>query len=109
MLSIATALLSNPRILLVDELSLGLAPKVVGELIEVLRRLNRENGLTIVLVEQSATVAFALADYVYLLSNGHTTLQGTPEELKQLPEVKEHYLGIQTRKAAPIDLSHSAS
>jgi branched-chain amino acid transport system ATP-binding protein len=98
MLSISAALLSNPRILLVDELSLGLAPKIVGELIEVLRKLNREEGLTILLVEQSATVAFALADYVYVLSGGRASDEGVPEELKKLPDFRARYLGVGAKK-----------
>ncbi|MCO5164095.1 MAG: ABC transporter ATP-binding protein [Mesorhizobium sp.] len=98
MLSIAAALLCNPRILLVDELSLGLAPKVVGELIESLRRLNREEGMTILLVEQSATVAFALANYVYILGHGHITTEGAPDELKRLADFRSVYLGVGGKK-----------
>ena len=98
MLSIGAALLCNPRILLVDELSLGLAPKVVGELIESLRKLNREEGMTILLVEQSATVAFALANYVYVLGGGRTTVEGAPDELKKLGDFKSLYLGVGARK-----------
>lgn len=98
MLSIGAALLCNPRILLVDELSLGLAPKVVGELIESLRRLNSEEGMTILLVEQSATVAFALANYVYVLGHGNITAEGAPEELKKLADFRSVYLGVGGKK-----------
>ncbi len=98
MLSIGAALLCNPRILLVDELSLGLAPKVVGELIESLRRLNSEEGMTILLVEQSATVAFALANYVYVLGHGHNTAEGAPDELKKLADFRSVYLGVGGKK-----------
>jgi branched-chain amino acid transport system ATP-binding protein len=99
MLAIASALLSGPRLLIVDELSLGLAPKIVGELVEVLRRLNREQGLTILLVEQSALVAFALADYVYVLDVGRSVLAGRPEELRARPDFRDRYLGL-ARSAA---------
>jgi branched-chain amino acid transport system ATP-binding protein len=107
MLSIGAALLCNPRVLLVDELSLGLAPKVVGELIESLRRLNAEEGLTILLVEQSATVAFALANYVYVLNAGRVSVEGPPETLKKLPDFRAKYLGVQGKEEADDEPARS--
>jgi branched-chain amino acid transport system ATP-binding protein len=94
MLAIASALVGGPSVLLVDELSLGLAPKVVGELIQVLRMLNTQRGLTILLVEQSAHVAFAIADYVYVLNVGKVVLEGTPHTLRERDDFRETYLGL---------------
>jgi branched-chain amino acid transport system ATP-binding protein len=93
MLAIASALLSGPELLMVDELSLGLAPKVVGELAHILRRLNQEHGLTILLVEQSALVAFAIAHYVYVLNVGRSVLEGRPEDLRRTG-FRDSYLGL---------------
>ena len=96
MLAIASALLSGPQLLIVDELSLGLAPKVVNELVQVLRRLNREEGLTILLVEQSAEVAFAIAHYLYVLNVGRSVLEGCPADLRREPGFRDSYLGLAT-------------
>jgi ABC-type branched-subunit amino acid transport system ATPase component len=104
MLSISAALLGNPRILLVDELSLGLAPRVVGELVEALRRLNRDQKLTMLLVEQSAAVAFELADYVYVLSGGRAVIEGGPADLRNLSDFKAHYLGVRALAGASFAL-----
>jgi branched-chain amino acid transport system ATP-binding protein len=94
MLAIASAMLSGPRLLMVDELSLGLAPKVVRELLQVLRRLNRERGLSILLVEQSAEVAFAIAHYVYVLNVGRSVLEGHPRDLRRDAGFRDAYLGL---------------
>jgi branched-chain amino acid transport system ATP-binding protein len=92
MLAIARGLLSRPRILLIDELSLGLAPKVVEQLMGVLTTLNRQ-GLTILLVEQLAAHALAVAHRAYVVANGVVTREGNAAALAQDPEVMESFLG----------------
>ncbi len=92
MLAIARALMSKPRLLLLDEPSLGLAPLVIKQIFGVLRQLNRETGLTVLLVEQNANQALRLAHRGYVLVNGAITLEGTGSELLALPEVRSAYL-----------------
>jgi len=92
MLAIARGLMSEPKLLLMDEPSMGLAPLVVLEIARTIRGL-RDEGVTIVLVEQMATVALELADHAYVLENGRVTLFGPARELAQNPEVKRAYLG----------------
>jgi ABC-type branched-subunit amino acid transport system ATPase component len=92
MLAIARGLMSEPKLLLMDEPSMGLAPLVVLEIARTIRALRGE-GVTIVLVEQMATVALELADRAYVLENGRVTLSGPARELAQNPEVKRAYLG----------------
>ena len=94
MLAIGRALLSGPKLLMVDELSLGLAPRIVGELIEVLGRLRQERGLTILLVEQSAQVAFEIADYVHVLSVGKSVMEGRADVLRHSADFVDSYLGL---------------
>jgi branched-chain amino acid transport system ATP-binding protein len=93
MLAIAMALVSAPRLLLVDEMSLGLAPRVIEELFEHVVKLKKDLGLTILLVEQSAHLALAIADYGYVIENGRIVLDGTPERLRSHKDVQEFYLG----------------
>jgi branched-chain amino acid transport system ATP-binding protein len=92
MLSIARALMSRPRLLLLDEPSLGLAPLVVRQIFEVIRDLNEREGLTIFLVEQNAYHALKLAHRGYVLVNGSVTMRGTGKELLASPEVRAAYL-----------------
>jgi branched-chain amino acid transport system ATP-binding protein len=92
MLAIARALMSRPRLLLLDEPSLGLAPLVVRQIFDVIRDLNRREGLTIFLVEQNAHHALRLAHRGYVLVNGVVTLEGTGKELLDRPEVRAAYL-----------------
>ena len=91
MLAIARALMSRPRLLLLDEPSLGLAPLVVKQIFDVIRELNKE-GLTVFLVEQNAFHALKLADRAYVLVNGVVTMSGTGRELLAKPEVRAAYL-----------------
>ncbi|WP_431281938.1 ABC transporter ATP-binding protein [Humitalea sp. 24SJ18S-53] len=93
MLAIARALMSQPRLLLLDEPSLGLAPLIVRQIFSAIRRLNEEEGLTVLLVEQNAFQALRLAHRGYVLANGRITMQGTGAELLARPEVRDAYLG----------------
>jgi branched-chain amino acid transport system ATP-binding protein len=93
MLALGSALMCEPELLLVDELSLGLSPLIVQELVERLQRLRREERVTMLLVEQNAAVALDIADYGYVIENGRIVLDGTPERLKAHQDVREFYLG----------------
>jgi branched-chain amino acid transport system ATP-binding protein len=93
MLAIGSALMCDPEVLLVDELSLGLAPLAVAELMEQVAQIRRELGLTIVIVEQSAAAALAVADHGYVLENGRVVLDGDAARLRQHGDIKEFYLG----------------
>lgn len=90
MLAISRALMSEPKLLMLDEPSLGLAPKIVAEVFETIVRLKNE-GITILLVEQNAFLALKISDYAYVLENGKITLQG--EELSHNDEIRKKYLG----------------
>jgi len=93
MLALGCALACRPELLLIDELSLGLAPVVVEDLAQRLTDIRRELDLTILLVEQSAAVALAIADHGYVMENGRIVLDGTAERLRAHPDVQEFYLG----------------
>lgn len=93
MLAIGMALLCRPKLLLIDELSLGLAPIVVKELMERLRLISRELGLTVLLVEQNAKAALTVSDYGYVLESGRVVFCGQAAELMNHPDVREFYLG----------------
>lgn len=93
MLAIARALMSRPKVLLLDEPSLGLAPKIVEQVGDLIRELN-EDGMTILLVEQNAALALALADYGYVMENGKIVIDGTAEELSDNKDIQEFYLGM---------------
>jgi branched-chain amino acid transport system ATP-binding protein len=92
MLALARGLMARPHVLIVDELSLGLAPKIVEQLIEVLRDLNKQ-GLTIVLVEQLASFALAIAHRAYVIANGQVAREGPASRLAHDPEIMETFLG----------------
>jgi branched-chain amino acid transport system ATP-binding protein len=93
MLALASALVCGPRLLLVDELSLGLAPVVVEDLLRRLVDIRRELDLTILLVEQSAAFALDIADYGYVMENGRMVLDGSAERLRSHADIQEFYLG----------------
>ena len=93
MLAIGRALMSEPELLLLDEPSMGLAPKVVNEIFEVIKRLRNEQKTTMLLVEQNARIALKTADRGYILETGRAVLEGTAEELLENKEVKRAYLG----------------
>ncbi len=92
MLAIARALMSRPKLLLLDEPSLGLAPLVCRQIFEAITMLNRDEGMTVLLVEQNATQALRLAHRGYVLVRGAVTMQGTGQELLARPEVRAAYL-----------------
>ena len=94
MLAIGRALMSEPRLLLLDEPSLGLAPRIVEEIFDTLRRVNADEGTTMLLVEQNAARALDIAHYGYVMENGRVVLEGSPEELRDNADVKEFYLGV---------------
>jgi branched-chain amino acid transport system ATP-binding protein len=93
MLAIGMALLCSPSLLLIDELSLGLAPIVIKELMERLRRVTKELGLTVLLVEQNANAALAISDFGYVMEGGRVVFSGNAMELMSHPDVREFYLG----------------
>jgi branched-chain amino acid transport system ATP-binding protein len=93
MLAIARGLMSDPEILMIDELSLGLAPVVVQQLFSSLKTL-KEEGLSILLVEQNVHLAFALSDYAYVIAEGRVVTEGPPADLEAKPEIKRAYLGL---------------
>ena len=93
MLAIARGLMSAPEILMIDELSLGLAPVVVHQLFSALKAL-KEGGLSILLVEQNVHLAFALSDYAYVMAEGRLFAEGPPAQLAAMPEIRQAYLGL---------------
>ena len=93
MLAIGRALMGRPRLLLLDEPSFGLAPLVVKDIFKILRRINQEQGVSILLVEQNARLALELADTAYLLETGRVVLSGTAAEMKNTDAVRRAYLG----------------
>jgi branched-chain amino acid transport system ATP-binding protein len=99
MLALGRALMSEPRLLMLDEPSLGLAPTVVDQLYDALERLHGE-GLTLLLAEQSVPLALQIADYAYVLQTGRTVLQGPAETLENDPQVRRIYLGIDEQNGA---------
>jgi branched-chain amino acid transport system ATP-binding protein len=94
MCALARGLMGLPRLLMLDEPSLGLAPRLVLETFETLRRLRHEEGLTVLLVEQSVNQALELADYGYVLENGRIVLHGAASELLENRRIREAYLGV---------------
>ena len=99
MLAIARALMSRPRLLLLDEPSLGLAPLIVKQIFDIIADLNERTGLTVLLVEQNAFHALRLADRGYVMVNGQITMSGTGRELLEKPEIRSAYLEGGRREA----------
>ena len=93
MLAVARALMSRPRLLLLDEPSLGLAPLIIEDLFERFAALNKEEGVTLLIVEQNANLALDIANYGYVIESGQISISGPAEELKNDPAVQEAYLG----------------
>jgi branched-chain amino acid transport system ATP-binding protein len=94
MLAIARALLSSPQMILMDEPSLGLSPKLTKEIFEIIVRINRESGTSILLVEQNAHMALNTADYGYVLENGRVVLEDQCNRLREKEDIREFYLGM---------------
>jgi branched-chain amino acid transport system ATP-binding protein len=99
MLAISRALMARPRMMLLDEPSLGLSPKLVKEIFDIIVRINKERGVTILLVEQNANMALQVADYGYVLEVGRIVMADTCERLLQKEDIKEFYLGIKEEGA----------
>ncbi len=94
MLSISRALMANPELILLDEPSLGLSPKLTKEIFEIIVRINRERGTTILLVEQNANMALNASDYGYVLENGRIVMEDTCARLREKDDIKEFFLGM---------------
>jgi branched-chain amino acid transport system ATP-binding protein len=94
MLAFGRAMIARPRLILMDEPSLGLAPKVVEEIFATIRRLNAEDGVTLLVVEQNAGLAFSVADYGYIMEHGQIVMEGPTETLRDDPDIRSFYLGV---------------
>lgn len=92
MLAIGRSLMGRPKLLLLDEPSLGIAPKLAGEIFQILKAINGE-GTTVLLVEQNAHMALAISDYAYILENGQVGLEGRPDDIRDNDRMRELYLG----------------
>jgi branched-chain amino acid transport system ATP-binding protein len=93
MLAIGRALMARPRLLMLDEPSLGIAPLLCRTIFEQILRVNREQGLSILLVEQNATLALEVSSHAYVLETGRVVLEGPSEQVRHNPEVRAAYLG----------------
>lgn len=94
MLAIGRAMMSRPRLMLLDEPSLGLSPQLVQEIAHTISRLNEDEGVTMLLVEQNAHMALELADYGYVMENGRVVMEDTSANLREATDIKEFYLGM---------------
>jgi branched-chain amino acid transport system ATP-binding protein len=86
--------MSTPKVMLLDEPSLGLAPMLVEEIFAIVQRLNQREQLTVLLVEQNASMALRIADHGYVMENGRIVLEGTGDSLRENADIKEFYLGL---------------
>jgi branched-chain amino acid transport system ATP-binding protein len=108
MLAIGRGLMSKPKLLMLDEPSLGLAPLVVKQIFDILARINADRGAGILLVEQNARIALKFAGYGYIMENGRIVLDGPSERLMENEDVKEFYLGVTDdfQKKSYADVKH---
>lgn len=93
MLAIGRALMTEPQLIMLDEPSLGLSPLLVQEIFGIIREINRDQGTSVLLVEQNAAAALGVVDYAYLLENGHVVMSGEARVMRENPDVQEFYLG----------------
>ncbi|MFO1363716.1 MAG: ABC transporter ATP-binding protein [Burkholderiales bacterium] len=96
MTAIGRALMAHPRMILLDEPSMGLAPQLVEEIFEIVQSLNRKEGVSFLLAEQNTNIALKYADYGYILENGRVVMDGEAQKLRENDDVKEFYLGVST-------------
>jgi branched-chain amino acid transport system ATP-binding protein len=94
MVAIGRALMARPRLMLLDEPSLGLAPLLVQEIFAIIRQINQESGVAMLLVEQNATVALSIAHEAYVMETGRIVLNGPASQLMENADIKEFYLGL---------------
>jgi branched-chain amino acid transport system ATP-binding protein len=93
MLAIGRALMGEPKFLMLDEPSLGIAPRLISTIFEKIIEINRDRGITILLVEQNANLALEISRYAYVLETGHVTMEGPSADLRKNPQLKAAYLG----------------
>ena len=93
MLAMARALMNKPKLLLLDEPSMGLSPILVNEIFDIIKTINKEEGVTVLLVEQNASKALSIANKAYVLETGKITIGGNAKEVANNPKVREAYLG----------------
>jgi branched-chain amino acid transport system ATP-binding protein len=94
MLVVGRALMARPRLMILDEPSLGLSPLLVKEIFRILKELNEKEGITLLLVEQNVKIALSIAQHAYIMENGRIVLDGTSQELLDNEDIKEFYLGL---------------
>jgi len=108
MLVIGRGLMASPKLILMDEPSMGLSPMLVAEIFEIIRRINQEEGVSILLVEQNARLALSIADHGYVMENGRIVLDDTVEKIKENADIQEFYLGLTEvgKKKSYRDVKH---
>ena len=94
MLAIGRALVAHPKLIIMDEPSLGLAPLAVAEIFRIIKRINTEQHVAVLLVEQNAAVALSIAHFAYVLENGRVVMEGDSSELRENRDIREFYLGL---------------